>query len=648
MTQSSPSQSPSRLGRYEIVDELGKGAMGVVYLARDPLIGRLVALKTFRVGYSVRDLEMEQFRARFIREAQSAGILSHPGIVTIHDVVEGSDEGVAFIAMEYVRGTNLKALLQRDGPLDVTLAAAIVEQVADALDYAHTRGVVHRDIKPANIILTAEKRVKITDFGIARLDTSNLTQEGQLLGTPNYMAPEQILGKDVDNRADIFSLGVVLYEMLTRHKPFQGDNLTVVSHRIVYDHFTPPRQYIGELPPGVERVLSRALEKDPAARYQRAGDLAEELKRAVAPVPSGEALNDTMSFSEIPLLPPPPMAAPGAGSSVSPARPPGPPLRDRLAALARSLSWERVATEAFAAAALSVLIGAVALLALGWGPVPSPTPAEQARGQVLERLAEGHAHMRAGRWGAAVAAYREAERLAPDLPGPRRLRQAAARKPAELQRLVEEEQRVGEQLGKADLAMATKHYEDAALAATTVVAVDPRNQRAQEILARANRELADAHRKPLLKTARPAARDRMAAVPNAPADDLTRGAASEPAGPPAASVPTSALVKVRFDSAMPKGYFRVMMAGKSVCGEPFDFYKKGGFLRRRTAQPGRLECDLTLAKGQHQFLIYVTPDGKKAMTKTVDGDLAGGSHHRLSVVLTREGELSAHWEDAGS
>src|SRR4051812_27462707 len=140
--------SPTKLGRYEITDELGKGAMGVVYLARDPLIGRLVALKTFRVGYSVRDLEMEQFRARFIREAQSAGILSHPGIVTIHDVVEESDEGVAFIAMEYVRGTNLKALLQRDGPLDPALAAAIVGQIADALDYAHSRGVVHRDIKP--------------------------------------------------------------------------------------------------------------------------------------------------------------------------------------------------------------------------------------------------------------------------------------------------------------------------------------------------------------------------------------------------------------------------------------------------------------------------------------------------------------------
>jgi eukaryotic-like serine/threonine-protein kinase len=209
-TKSMLPANPTRLGRYEILDELGKGAAGVVYLARDPLIGRLVALKTFRVGYSVKDQELQQFRARFIREAQSAGILSHPNIVTIHDVVEEGEEGVAFIAMEYVRGTNLKQLLQGGTPLGLPFAADIVRQVGEALDYAHSRGVVHRDVKPANIIITADNRVKITDFGIARLDTSNLTQEGQLLGTPNYMAPEQILGREVDHRSDLFSLGVVL------------------------------------------------------------------------------------------------------------------------------------------------------------------------------------------------------------------------------------------------------------------------------------------------------------------------------------------------------------------------------------------------------------------------------------------------------
>ncbi|HEV3074996.1 MAG TPA: serine/threonine-protein kinase [Thermoanaerobaculia bacterium] len=295
--------SPSKLGRYEIVDEIGKGAMGVVYLARDPLIGRLVALKTFRISYSVKDAELDQFRARFIREAQSAGILSHPNIVTIHDVVERGEEGLAFIAMEYVRGTNLKSVLQEPQRPTLTFASEILTQIADGLDYAHSCKVIHRDIKPANILITAENRAKITDFGIARLDTSNLTQEGQLLGTPNYMSPEQILGRDVDHRADIFSLGVVLYEMVTRHKPFQGENLTVVSHRIVYDHFTPPRQYADDLPPGTEQILAKALEKDPGRRYQRARDMAEDLRRVLGSVGVRDALNETQSLSTTAMLP---------------------------------------------------------------------------------------------------------------------------------------------------------------------------------------------------------------------------------------------------------------------------------------------------------------------------------------------------------
>src|SRR3984893_10007614 len=295
--------SPSKLGRKEIFDAIGKGAMGVVYLARDPLIGRLVALKTFRIGYSIKDAELEQFRARFIREAQSAGILSHPNIVTIHDVVERSDEGLAFIAMEYVRGTNLKSVLQEDRRPPLPYVTAVIAQVADALDYAHSCKVIHRDVKPANILITADDRVKITDFGIARLDTSNLTQEGQLLGTPNYMSPEQILGRDIDARADIFSRGVVLYEMLTRHKPFQGENLTVVSHRIVYDHFTPPREYVDDLPPGTEAILNKALEKEPGRRYQRARDLAEDLRRVLGEVSPRDLLNETQSLSATAVLP---------------------------------------------------------------------------------------------------------------------------------------------------------------------------------------------------------------------------------------------------------------------------------------------------------------------------------------------------------
>jgi tRNA A-37 threonylcarbamoyl transferase component Bud32 len=277
---------PQKLGRYEVISELGKGAMGLVFLGRDPIIGRELALKTFRLGYSAKDAELEQFRTRFLREAQSAGRLNHPNIVTIHDVVEDGDEFV--IAMEYIKGQDLKQLMQRQTErLEVRFVVEVIAQIAEGLDYAHAKGVVHRDIKPANIIITRPEKdkflAKITDFGIARVDASNLTVEGQLLGTPNYMAPEQIQGKEVDHRADLFSLGVMLYEMLTGKKPFAGENLTVVTHRIVYDAFTPPDQLVAGLPPRIVGVLEKALQKDPGLRYGRGADIARDLRAVLAP-----------------------------------------------------------------------------------------------------------------------------------------------------------------------------------------------------------------------------------------------------------------------------------------------------------------------------------------------------------------------------
>ena len=270
-----------KLGRYEIVRELGKGAMGVVYLAKDPLIGRLVALKTIRRAQGDDD-EAKEFQQRFIREAQAAGILNHPAIVTVHDIGQDEPSATSFIAMEYVEGSNLKEILAQGRPLSFDEIGDIIAQIADALDFAHAKGIVHRDVKPANIILVEGNRAKITDFGIAKIASGgNLTTTGQFLGTPNYMAPEQIRGAPVDGRTDIFSLGICLYECLTRRKPFGGDSLTSISYKIVHEPFPPIHEINPQIPDGYEEVVALCLAKDPAKRYQRGRDVAMALRAVV-------------------------------------------------------------------------------------------------------------------------------------------------------------------------------------------------------------------------------------------------------------------------------------------------------------------------------------------------------------------------------
>ncbi len=294
-----------KLGRYEIVRELGKGAMGVVYLAKDPLIGRLVALKTIRPAAHSDDDETKEFQHRFVREAQAAGILNHPSIVTVHDIGQDESTGTSFIAMEYVEGHNLKELLSHSDTLPWQQIIDIISQIADALDFAHSKGIVHRDVKPANIILLEGGRAKITDFGIAKIASgvANLTTTGQFLGTPNYMAPEQIKGSPVDGRTDIFSLGICLYECLTRRKPFGGDSLTSISYKIVHEAFPPPREINPDIPEAFEEIVARCLAKEPAKRYQRGRELASVLRKVlnpdVAPKPEPALEDETIITRDI-------------------------------------------------------------------------------------------------------------------------------------------------------------------------------------------------------------------------------------------------------------------------------------------------------------------------------------------------------------
>ena len=216
----------SQLGRYEVIGELGQGAMGVVYKARDPLIDREVAIKTINLSLAME--ERDEYEARFYQEAKAAGRLSHPNIVTIYDV--GRSEDIAYIAMEYLHGRELRDILNETKLLPISEVLAIVIQVAQGLAYAHEHDIVHRDVKPSNVMIVRDGHAKITDFGIARMVSAAVrTQTGMVLGSPKYMSPEQVLGKEIDRRSDIFSLGVMLYELLTGQVPFIGENINAPS-----------------------------------------------------------------------------------------------------------------------------------------------------------------------------------------------------------------------------------------------------------------------------------------------------------------------------------------------------------------------------------------------------------------------------------
>jgi serine/threonine-protein kinase len=265
-----------KVGKYEILEELGRGTMGTVFRARDPFIDRLVALKTIRLqGFTGGD--EAGYRERFFREAQAAGKLRHPGIVTIFEVGVDESTGTPFIAMLLLEGPTLDRLVN-DSPAPLPLAQSlqIVKRLAEALDHAHSMGVVHRDIKPANIIVSPHEGAVITDFGVARLRKSQLTVQGELVGTPAFMAPEQVQGERVDGRADLFSLGVILYWMLTGQRPFTGD-MTEVMFKIVSDQPRPATQLNPSLPPDVDLVLARALAKSKDARYQSGREFAADL-----------------------------------------------------------------------------------------------------------------------------------------------------------------------------------------------------------------------------------------------------------------------------------------------------------------------------------------------------------------------------------
>lgn len=296
-----------QLGRYEVIRELGQGAMGVVYQAKDPLIDRVVAIKTINLGLAQEG--KDEYEGRFYQEAKAAGRLNHPNIVTIYDV--GKSGEVAYIAMEFLQGRELRDIMNDAGLLPIDHVLDIVAQVASGLAYAHEYDIVHRDVKPSNIMVIRDGHVKITDFGIARMASAGVrTQTGMVLGSPKYMSPEQVMGKALDQRSDIFSLGVMLYEMLTGNAPFNGENVNSIMYQTLNATPAMPNTLNPLVPDMLNFIVAKALAKSVEDRYQNAKDLASDLRACkdtlprsngginVQTVAAGEAkLPDAISFA---------------------------------------------------------------------------------------------------------------------------------------------------------------------------------------------------------------------------------------------------------------------------------------------------------------------------------------------------------------
>lgn len=297
----------SQLGRYEVIRELGQGAMGIVYQAKDPLIDRVVAIKTINLGLAMEG--KDEYEGRFYQEAKAAGRLNHPNIVTIYDVGKSGD--IAYIAMEFLQGRELRDIMNDGGLLPVDHVLDIVAQVASGLAYAHEHEIIHRDVKPSNIMVIRDGHVKITDFGIARMASSAVrTQTGMVLGSPKYMSPEQVMGKEIDQRSDIFSLGVMLYEMLTGQAPFNGDNVNAIMYQTLNTVPAAPNSVNSAVPEMLNFIVAKALAKGLDDRYQNAKDFAADLRACRETLPSSAselnivnpiALTETKLADAIPL-----------------------------------------------------------------------------------------------------------------------------------------------------------------------------------------------------------------------------------------------------------------------------------------------------------------------------------------------------------
>lgn len=642
-----------KLGRYEVVRELGKGAMGIVYLAKDPLIGRLVALKTIRPAAHSDDDETKEFQQRFIREAQAAGILNHPAIVTVHDIGQDEASGVSFIAMEYVEGQNLKEVLQQGRALSFEQIGDIVAQVGEALDFAHSKGIIHRDVKPANIILIEGMRAKITDFGIAKIASggANLTSTGQFLGTPNYMAPEQIKGTPVDGRTDLFSLGICLYELLTRRKPFGGDSLTSISYKIVHEPFPPLHEINPQIPDGFEEIVAKCLAKDPARRYQRGKDLANALRAVMrgerpasesalneetivtrtdrgdrtptieVPFPEAEEATPAASNTRAVPVPAPPPAAPAA---------PKPQRRNTLSDIRTHPTFgRRIAPPVFltiTALLVAALLAVVLVLQRKQVPVTKiDTVAEAKRAKERQLRSAGNAAIRQGRVEDAYTKFSELLKLEPSSPAINNLviKLNAIRQQRDVsnQQLAQAQQKLTDGItayNKKDYAAAIPLLEES-------FHLNPGSEEAASYLKLAQQEQTKVEQ---AKSERRAQTRSASRTTTTMASTTTRGPNGGDGGPVPANAAPAQLTTV-FNSPLSDGYIQVKVGSQIVAHENL-WEEKGRFFRRKTPRVVNVTKEITPANTDIDIWVVV-PSMQIQEHHTIHQNFQPGATHKLLV-----------------
>jgi serine/threonine protein kinase len=616
--------SEKRIGRYELEKTLGRGAMGVVYLARDPIIDRRVALKTLRVDLDAE--HGEEFRERFVREARAAGRLNHPGIVTVHDVGEDPESGLMYIAMEHVEGRDLKQILSTGHVFRPSEAARIAADVAVALDYAHSLGVVHRDVKPANIILTADGTAKITDFGIARLETSNLTVDGQFIGTPNFMSPEQITGKGIDGRSDLFSLGVVLFTLLTGQRPFGGDTMHEVTLRIVQEPSPIPSTVSTEIPAAFNPIILKCLEKNPEKRFQTGRELAKVLG-ALARSLVQRHPDDSGSTS----IHRPDLETRIHGASSQPAAPTSrisgvwQVLRDRIQ-LPEWADWEVEPRWAWIIISATVVLLALMVTGLRMkidrGPFAAPSVASTRNlNGVVISLQTATRYLGAGDLTVARSAIQTALDQVPSSPAARRLARdihraiEAERTSAENQRRVTELVTEGRRLYRAG------DYVDSGNIFREALELDPMNEIAASYLELSEERIERA------RIRRTTSRSTRAV-----------GAGKTSTAPLPTPTPVSGIarVTVSFDSPISEGAVAITLDGETLAEVPFDFSNKGVFGLKRKGR-GTVRRVILTPSGTYEVGVQLFGENRSLLgAKSFRKTLAPESHWTLRVDLPRE------------